>query len=67
MKCDNIFCLYWSDNQCSNDNVSIGINGACNDCVILDTDLKTKLALRYVIINSFNDENFIKRKPTAEK
>ena len=52
MKCENFFCLYWSDNNCDKSEISIGLNGMCQDAIIINSDLKTKLGLRYILIES---------------
>ena len=56
MKCENLFCIYWSENRCSKEKISIGLSGMCQDAVILDSSLKTKLGLRYVLIKSNYDD-----------
>ena len=33
MRCENIFCIYWSDDKCVLDKVEMDIQGRCNSCI----------------------------------
>ncbi len=38
MKCQNSFCIYWSDNACSLHEISLDINGHCEACINVEVD-----------------------------
>ena len=38
MKCDNVFCIYWSIGRCSIDEISLDIRGSCRDCIYVDIE-----------------------------
>lgn len=33
MKCETIFCIYWKKNDCILDEISLDIQGLCQDCI----------------------------------
>jgi len=37
MKCENIFCVYNKDNECTTE-PEIGINGFCEACIYVDAE-----------------------------
>ncbi len=55
--CENIFCIYWEDNTCILDSISLDIQGTCRDCIYIELeesilskarkDLLEKLEQRY--------------------
>lgn len=38
MRCNNVFCVYWSDEQCSLDNIYLDIRGCCENCIYVNID-----------------------------
>ena len=40
MRCANIFCVYWSDGECSLEEISLDIQGNCEECVYINIDIK---------------------------
>ncbi len=36
MNCENYFCLYQNDGQCTLDSIEIDINGSCATCIYVD-------------------------------
>ncbi len=38
MRCGNIFCIYWNDNECSLDSISLDVQGICEECIYVDID-----------------------------
>lgn len=38
MKCNNYFCIYWSNNSCILDKVSLDIMGICEECTYVNID-----------------------------
>lgn len=43
MNCENNFCVYWEDENCILDNVSLDVLGCCKACILVeisDQDLK---------------------------
>ena len=38
MRCDNIFCIYWTKNHCSLNKISLDIQGNCESCIYVDIE-----------------------------
>jgi len=38
MKCENIFCVYQKDGQCRLGEITLDIQGRCEDCVYVEPD-----------------------------
>lgn len=38
MRCDNVFCIYWADERCSLDKISLDIRGCCENCIYINAD-----------------------------
>ena len=38
MKCENCFCVYWSDRICLLDEIEIGFAGMCESCIYINID-----------------------------
>lgn len=38
MNCANRFCIYWTDEKCSLDSVSLDITGMCEDCIYVNIE-----------------------------
>ncbi len=36
MRCENVFCIYWVNNNCGLDEISLDIQGNCQDCIYVD-------------------------------
>ena len=41
MNCENKFCIYWDDDCCALNEVSLDILGTCTSCIYVDIDDKT--------------------------
>ncbi len=55
MMCENIFCIYWNDNNCILENISLDIQGKCNECIYVNISDDKLLKYRYKY-------NFLKNK-----
>lgn len=40
MECENIFCIYYSNNNCLLEQISLDIQGNCKCCIYVDIDSK---------------------------
>lgn len=40
LRCKNSFCIYWKDKNCILDEISLDIQGQCEDCIYIDLDEK---------------------------
>ncbi len=40
MICENIFCIYQSDNACMLEEIRLDIAGVCADCIYVDISLE---------------------------
>lgn len=36
MKCENIFCIYWSNNDCILGKITLDIQGTCQKCIYIN-------------------------------
>ncbi len=36
MKCENIFCIYWKNNKCILDKITLDIKGVCQECIYIN-------------------------------
>lgn len=36
MNCENIFCIYCEDGKCKLENISLDIQGSCQECIYVD-------------------------------
>ncbi|MBR6562352.1 MAG: hypothetical protein IKK70_00240 [Clostridia bacterium] len=41
MRCDNLFCVYWTEEGCTLDEISLDISGCCECCIYVDIDEST--------------------------
>lgn len=56
MNCDNIFCIYWEDEHCTINNISIDIVGNCMNCIYVDIKDDILLEARKRMLRSFDNE-----------
>lgn len=38
MQCENHFCIYWDNNLCILDKISLDVLGCCQNCIYVDID-----------------------------
>ena len=38
MQCENEYCIYWENNNCVLDEISLDIKGCCTECIMIDID-----------------------------
>lgn len=36
MQCENIFCIYWAEDECILENITLDIKGVCQNCIYVD-------------------------------
>ena len=36
MRCENLFCVYWINDNCSLDEIYLDIQGSCQSCIYVD-------------------------------
>lgn len=36
MRCNNIFCIYFENNNCGLEEISLDIQGSCQSCIYVD-------------------------------
>ena len=46
MQCENIFCIYWEENECILDNITLDIKGICQSCIYVDVQKNELLGYR---------------------
>ncbi len=53
MKCENLFCIYWSKgNICILDEIELDIQGKCNSFTYVDIDESVLLHMREMQLNN---------------
>lgn len=38
MRCENVFCVYWTEQGCSLEEIALDIQGQCESCVYVDIE-----------------------------
>ena len=33
MRCENLYCMYWSCDRCTLDKISLNVVGSCEECI----------------------------------
>ena len=56
MKCENMYCVYWQNNECILEDVSLDILGACDSCIYVDIDEKVLNEYRLKQLKKYQDE-----------
>lgn len=41
MRCENYYCVYWCNNNCTLTEISLDIQGNCQECILVDIDQST--------------------------
>ena len=49
MECENIFCIYYKKGRCKLKEVTLDIQGKCNDCVYVEIEEDELERLRNII------------------
>lgn len=57
MNCENNMCVYWNENKCMLEEISIDISGSCQDCIYVDIDEKILKAERKKFLNEHYNPN----------
>lgn len=56
MNCDNIFCVYNLEKNCSIDNVTMDANGMCQDCIYINLEDKILNQQKLKILNRIKNK-----------
>lgn len=56
MFCENIFCIYWADKKCTLNNISLDIQGKCEDCIYINIDEKVLRKQRDKLMKTYEKE-----------
>lgn len=56
MKCNNYFCIYWSNNRCILDKVSLDIMGICEECTYVNIDESILKNQREKLLDEYSDK-----------
>lgn len=66
MQCENAFCVYWYQGECSLREISLDIQGSCECCIYVDIDerILDRKRKRFLLKNNLceTDENKNKAK-----
>ncbi len=38
MRCENVFCVYWHNDECRLNEISLNVFGTCECCIYVDID-----------------------------
>ena len=53
MRCENIFCIYWKNEECILGEVSLDIMGNCQDCIYVDIEDDVLENYRNKLLNKY--------------
>lgn len=54
MKCENLFCIYQSDDNCLLEHIDLDIQGQCKECIYPDIDEEYLKKLKEKYLNKFH-------------
>ena len=54
MRCENNFCVYWKESNCILNEISLDIQGQCEDCIYIDLDENFLESKRNEKLNKLN-------------
>ena len=55
MRCENKFCIYWEDNECTLEDVCIDNSGRCDDCIYVNIPEEQLKVSRKEILDRYDD------------
>lgn len=55
MHCENIFCIYWSEQLCSLDEITLDIQGNCKECIYVEINESLLQKQRNKILKKYED------------
>ncbi len=55
MICENHFCIYWWENTCILEEVTLDIQGTCQQCIYISIDDKDLQPLRNKMIEAYKN------------
>lgn len=55
MRCENYFCIYWSEDICCLDSISLDILGNCQDCIYVTINEEILQQARLEQLNQYQD------------
>lgn len=55
MYCDNCFCVYWLNNCCFFDEISLDALGRCQDCICVNISEEVLQKERKKVLDYFED------------
>ena len=58
MRCENIFCIYFSNKKCILDEISLDIQGTCENCIYVDIDEEVLEKKRILILEYKKSPNY---------
>ncbi len=56
MRCENEFCIYWTEGGCLLPSVSLDIQGKCTDCIYVEIKKTTLQEERARLLRQYNGE-----------
>ncbi len=57
MNCENYFCIYWSEDNCLLDEISLDVMGICKSCIYLNIDKIILEAYRKDTLDKIEEES----------
>ncbi len=55
MNCANKFCIYWSNEKCILDSVSLNFMGMCEDCIYVNISENSLATYRKTLLNKIDN------------
>ena len=56
MRCENDFCIYWNDNKCILEEITINNAGICDDCILVNIEEDILKQKREETLNKYNSD-----------
>lgn len=56
MRCENNFCIYWSEDRCTVDEISIDYLGRCDACTFVNIEEEVLCKAREKILRSYKEQ-----------
>ena len=60
-QCGNYFCIYWTESGCSLENITLDIQGICQDCIYIELEKETLLQARAYLLNRHGNQRYVQK------
>ena len=53
MRCENLFCIYFNENFCTLDEITLNIQGICTNCILVNVEESILKTQRENLVSKF--------------